>query len=310
MSPDHGPRVVDVTREALDAEAAAALLQQVAAGASIRETDGAFSLRQRILGDERLQVTRFQTTGFLHSHIDVRGYVGVARLDDGGLRAESNGSRVDVDAPFLLSPGTAETWSSSVNAEVVGIGLPALGAFTGLDLGAHGRFPHSGALTPELQRHWESTITHVGQIFDDEVLLHNDLIRQAAVDAVFAATVSTFGIDADTEEASGGSRGVRRATAFIDDNLGEPLSVADIAAAAGLSVRGLQSAFQRTLGMTPAAYVRAERLQAVRRDLMTSDADATTVAEIARRWGFAHLPRFAQHYRAEFGEQPHETLRR
>ncbi|WP_413353689.1 helix-turn-helix transcriptional regulator [Microbacterium sp. 1P06AB] len=310
MSTDHEPRVIDVTREALDVDAAATLLRQVAAGASIRESDDAFSLRQRIVGDERLQVTRFQTTGFLHSHIDIRGYVGVARLDDGGLRAESNGARVDVDAPFLLGPGSAETWSSAVNAEVVGIGLPALGAFTGMDLGSHGRFPHSCALTPDLQRHWESTITHVGRIFDDAALLHNDLIRQAAVDAVFAATISTFGIDADAEKAAVGSRAVHRATAFIDDNLGDPLSVADIAAAAKLSVRGLQSAFQRALGVTPATYVRAQRLQAVRRDLVASDADATTVAEVARRWGFAHLPRFAQHYRVEFGEQPHATLRR
>lgn len=310
MPLDSELHVVDVTREAHDPGAAAVLLREVAAGASIRETDGAFSLRQRIVGDERLQVTRFRTTGFLHSHIDVRGYVGVARLDEGGLRAESNGSRVDVDAPFLLSPGTAETWSSSVNAEVIGIGLPALGAFTGLDLDARGRFPHSGALTPELQRHWESTITHVGRIFDDETLLHNDLVRQAAVDAVFAATVSTFGIHADVEETSVGSRGLRRAVAFIDDNLGEALSVADIAAASRLSVRGLQSAFQRTFGVTPATYVRTERLHAVRQDLVRADADATTVAEVARRWGFAHLPRFAQHYRSAFGELPHETLRR
>lgn len=44
--------------------------------------------------------------------------------------------------------------------------------------------------------------------------------------------------------------------------------------------------------------------------LISSSPTETTVAAIARRWGFAHLSRFAQRYHAEFGEQPSETLRR
>lgn len=310
MPADGASRVLDTTREAFDIESAGEALRHVASGVTIREADSAFSLHQRTLGDDRLRLTRLRTTGFLHAHVDVSGYVAVGRVASGGVRAVSNDSPLDVSAPFLLTPGSAETWSSTADAEAIGLDLAALGAFSGRDLSSAGRFPHRGALTSDLQDHWEATIAHVSRIFDDETLLRNDLIRQAAVDAVFAATVSTFGINAETGESSGGSAAVTRATDFIDDHLGEPLSVADIAAAARLSVRGLQSAFQRTLGVTPASYVRAARLVAVNRDLTSADAEAITVAEIARRWGFAHLPRFAQHYRAEFGELPHETLRR
>ncbi|AZS44166.1 helix-turn-helix transcriptional regulator [Microbacterium oleivorans] len=310
MAVDNASPVLDTTREAFDIDSAGDVLRQVASGVTIREADSAFSLYQRTLGDERLRLTRLRTTGFLHAHVDVSGYVAVGRISSGGVRARCNDSPLDVSAPFLLTPGSAETWSSTVEADAIGLDLAALGMFTGRDLTATGRFPHSGALSRDLQDHWESTIAHVGRIFDDDTLLRNDLIRQAAVDAVFAATVSTFGIEAETADAVGGSAAVARATDFVDDHLGEPLSVADIAAAARLSVRGLQSAFQRTLGVTPASYVRTARLAAVHRDLQKADADGTTVAEIARRWGFAHLPRFAQHYRTEFGELPHETLRR
>lgn len=45
-------------------------------------------------------------------------------------------------------------------------------------------------------------------------------------------------------------------------------------------------------------------------NLISSSPTETTVAAIARRWGFVRLSRFAQWYHAEFGEQPSETLRR
>lgn len=35
-----------------------------------------------------------------------------------------------------------------------------------------------------------------------------------------------------------------------------------------------------------------------------------TVAEVAYRWGFAHLGRFAHDYRARYGESPSTTSRR
>jgi AraC-like DNA-binding protein len=309
MPTDRTTLILDETREASDIEGARQLLSGVAPGAAIPEADPVFSVRRRTVGDERLQLTRFDTSGFVHARVEISRSIGIGRLHRGGLRAESNGAEVDPGQPFLLSPGAAEVWTSSLHAEVVSLTLPALSVFTGTDVGTAVRFPRSSALSPELRHHWDLTLAHVGRIFDDGTLLRNDLIRQAAVDAVFAATISTFGVETDHHDTAVAPAAVHRATAYIDSHLADPMSVADIAAAARLSVRGLQNAFQRTLGTTPAAYVRTARLAEVRRDLQRADADGTTVAEVAHRWGFAHLPRFAQHYRAEFGEQPKETLR-
>jgi AraC family ethanolamine operon transcriptional activator len=43
---------------------------------------------------------------------------------------------------------------------------------------------------------------------------------------------------------------------------------------------------------------------------LISPPSSETVTEVAFRWGFWHLSRFAREYRSMFGESPSETLRR
>lgn len=102
---------------------------------------------------------------------------------------------------------------------------------------------------------------------------------------------------------------VRRAVAFIDDHADTDISPADIAAAAHVSPDALQMMFVRHQNMTPTEYLRRARLHHARLDLVAGDPDTTTVAEIARRWGFARLSRFALAYRLTYGESPKSTLR-
>jgi AraC-like DNA-binding protein len=103
---------------------------------------------------------------------------------------------------------------------------------------------------------------------------------------------------------------VRRATAFIDEHAHEPVTVDDVAAAVHVSTRGLQAAFRRSLGVTPGEALRRARLDGVRQELLGADPGATTVAAVARRWGFLHLGHLAAAYRRAHGELPSETLRR
>ncbi|MEX5303933.1 helix-turn-helix transcriptional regulator [Kocuria sabuli] len=106
-----------------------------------------------------------------------------------------------------------------------------------------------------------------------------------------------------------GSGGVRRAVAFIDAHLSEPIGLAEIAAAARMSPRGLQAAFRREKETTPLGYLRAGRLEAAHADLVAADpATGVSVAVIAARWGFAHPGRFAAAYRDRYGQAPSVTL--
>jgi AraC-like DNA-binding protein len=85
-------------------------------------------------------------------------------------------------------------------------------------------------------------------------------------------------------------------------------SVHEIAAAAGVSVRSLEAGFREWKKETPLGFMRRLRLAAAREQLSRPDAQ-TTVTDVALSFGFLHLSRFAQYYRAAFNEDPSETLR-
>jgi AraC-like DNA-binding protein len=77
-----------------------------------------------------------------------------------------------------------------------------------------------------------------------------------------------------------------------------------------VSVRTLHAAFRERLGTTPMAYVRSVRLDHARAALLRGDPGNVSVSEIALRFGFVHLSRFAEQYRSRFGELPSVTLHR
>jgi AraC-like DNA-binding protein len=103
----------------------------------------------------------------------------------------------------------------------------------------------------------------------------------------------------------------RRAVSFIESNADRDIDIADIAAAAGVSRRTVQIAFRRHLDTTPTAYLRKVRLDLAHAELLAaSPEDGLTVTAVAYRWGFSSPSRFAERYRAEFGQSPSEMLRR
>ncbi|MFG2497721.1 AraC family transcriptional regulator [Streptomyces sp. NPDC048441] len=102
---------------------------------------------------------------------------------------------------------------------------------------------------------------------------------------------------------------VKRAMDVVQERPEYPFTPAGLADEAQVGVRWLQEAFRRYVGMSPMAYVRDVRLTRVRDELRAADPGALSVSEVAHRWGFSHLGRFAEQYRARFGELPSRTLR-
>jgi AraC family transcriptional regulator, ethanolamine operon transcriptional activator len=85
-----------------------------------------------------------------------------------------------------------------------------------------------------------------------------------------------------------------------------PLSIAELCVQLGISRRTLQYAFQDALNLNPIAYLRAVRLNHVRRELRVGD----SVTSAATKWGFWHLSSFAHDYRVMFGELPSVASKR
>ncbi|WP_280314981.1 helix-turn-helix transcriptional regulator, partial [Nocardia abscessus] len=104
-------------------------------------------------------------------------------------------------------------------------------------------------------------------------------------------------------------RPIRRAEQLIADQARDMPSVADIAAAVGISVRSLQEGFRRYLDTTPTERLREARLVGVHAELAAADPTTTTIAAIAADWGFWHLGRFSALYRKRWGVSPSTTLR-
>jgi transcriptional regulator GlxA family with amidase domain len=81
--------------------------------------------------------------------------------------------------------------------------------------------------------------------------------------------------------------------------------MADLTNMAGVSARTLQMGFRETVGLPPMKYLRNVRLDRVYAELMMGTADSVT--DVASRWNFFHLSRFAHQYRERFGVLPSET---
>ena len=103
---------------------------------------------------------------------------------------------------------------------------------------------------------------------------------------------------------------VGRAVAFIEERASDDISVADIAAAAFVTIRAVQLAFRRYLGTTPMRYLRQVRLERAHGQLLSADPDRTSVTAVAADWRFTNASRFTACYRAAYGISPVQTLRR
>lgn len=103
---------------------------------------------------------------------------------------------------------------------------------------------------------------------------------------------------------------VERARHYVLANPYETVTIAELCQVLNTSRRTIQYCFHEVLHTNPVQYLRAIRLNNVRRELRNGSRTLTQVQDVAARWGFWHLSHFASDYRAMFGELPSDTLRK
>jgi AraC-like DNA-binding protein len=104
------------------------------------------------------------------------------------------------------------------------------------------------------------------------------------------------------------SAAVKRAVEYIHTHFARDLTVTELCTVAGVSERTLQYAFGDIYDSSPQNYLKNYRLERARRLLQNGDADH--VADAARACGIHHPQRFAQYFKAMYGESPSELLKR
>ena len=101
---------------------------------------------------------------------------------------------------------------------------------------------------------------------------------------------------------------VKRAEAFMRAHTRTPLTIAEIAEAAGCGVRALQIAFRRFRGTTPMRVLQQARLEQARTEILRSG-QTQSLARIAAEHGFSSPTQFAQFFRRKYGVYPSEVRR-
>ena len=92
---------------------------------------------------------------------------------------------------------------------------------------------------------------------------------------------------------------------YIETHLRGPVALEDLARAASVSERTLNTLCRRHFGTSPMELLRNVRLDAVRSRLLLDP--AASITETALEFGFGHLSRFASYYAARYNELPRDT---
>ncbi len=170
-------------------------------------------------------------------------------------------------------------------------------------------------ISPAANDHLVAAVDYVRKgVLRNPFAAQSPLIIRAVENYLAATVLATFPnaarYESDTEDRQHGTPSLlRRAIAFIDDNAHRDISVVDIAESIYVTPRALQYMFRKHRDCTPMEYLRRVRLHHAHLELVAADRMRTTVGQVAARWGFGHLGRFAVYYRAQYGQSPHVTLR-
>jgi AraC-like DNA-binding protein len=114
----------------------------------------------------------------------------------------------------------------------------------------------------------------------------------------------------DTASRRRHARIIKRLREMVEEGPSEALYLTEVCKAAGVPLRTLNLCCNEFLGMSPKRYLTLRRLHLARKALLAASASAATVTEIAMRYGFWELGRFAVAYKSLFGESPSVTLHR
>jgi len=103
----------------------------------------------------------------------------------------------------------------------------------------------------------------------------------------------------------------RRAYSYMMEHLDQhDLSVRELASHIGVTERALQAAFKTYLGLSPSHLIRRERMERIHDELTHDEGHATSVLEVANKWGVQHRSTLVNGYRKIFNEAPSKTLAR
>ncbi len=309
-------RVEEASGEGLDEARAVFESAYGAAGFLPERTARPFGYRFRTVGDDVLSLDAKRFDGRMAGEVDATSHYFVTWVSDGGGLLDIGRDEV------ALTPGRPVVFPSErpyrfdladVRQNVVQFDRGTLERVAAELYGTEPApivFDHVAAPGPDALRAWNAAVRDTAEV----VLGKGPVSAIAMTEAAHRTAVAllrTFrhATVAPRVAAPAGARGrILQAIEYMHAYADTPITTTDVAEYVGLSARGLQQGFQRQVGVSPNATLRGIRFDRVRTELRARSVGEVTVAEVARRWGFAHAGRFSGAYAERFGELPSETL--
>lgn len=306
-----------------DADAATAVFEELYVGNRTRfdEVGADAAVAVATASNGVLAADRISSTMGYRVETEPIDYLFVTRLTAGrmAITGADREIRQYAGGPAVLFPLGTELCFDADRVDMPGLRLPlapVLAAAAELGTGAADlRFLDFQPVSESASRWWNRLFhTACRELLAPETVLAGPLVAAEFVATLAASALAVFPNTAMTasprETRAAADTALGRATAYLHAHAGEPIAVADIAAAAGVTPRALQYAFRSHYDTTPLGYLRGIRLERAHSELLDAVAgDGSTVAGIALRWGFSSPGRFAAAYQRRYGQSPIHTLR-
>lgn len=132
---------------------------------------------------------------------------------------------------------------------------------------------------------------------------HSHLIARALLHELMVLLIRDHDRAAKDSQAASLSQEVRLAIAWLDENMGQPLSMPELAASSGLSHSHFRQRFHKETGFTPSDYLTRRRVSRAKQLLR---GNRLSITEIAFQLGFQSSTYFAAVFRKLTGTSPSE----
>ncbi|NUU07967.1 AraC family transcriptional regulator [Leifsonia sp. C5G2] len=298
------------------AEADALLAASGGRFAFASEPDAGFSFEVDQIVDPSFSVARYTIGGEWETSGEFEDFC-IVSVTDGAYRWEIDGTRASATrAPFLIRPGhdfmCEAEGSDIVNVYLSPATLRDVARTTFGDEHLEVVFDSASTLGPSHSEYMLTAATVAAEYMDAGTFRH-PLVRASLFHTLALAALKCFPLSTDPREKNVTPAGqlsrFRRGVRFIEDHASLPITVLDVAEAAGATMAQLDAAFRTHASTSARGYLQRVRLSAAHDEIAASD-PATDLVELAARWGFPDVERFSRRYRSEYGEAPGSALLR
>jgi AraC-like DNA-binding protein len=249
--------------------------------------------------------------GAYHVNVPLAGHVESVCGDRRAVASPMHGTMFSPDAYSVLP-----RWSTDAAQLCIKIRRRSLEsevtALLGRSPGSSVDFELAYDLTTPAARSWLATLGLLLTELDspgslaETSIAHREHLERLVISGLLLAQPNELTAKLTAPQRPLRPRTVARVIALIEEHPEQPYLVGDLARHAGVSARRLQQGFHDHVGMSPTEFLRRTRLERAHRDLLSGD---DPVTDVALRWGFSHLGRFARAYREQFGMLPSDTRR-